>query len=909
MAILNVQDYGAAGDGSADDTEAIQAAIDDTSKGDTVYIPGTDAYYKVTSGSRAAVQCQTAADNVTIEGDGESSVVKLGDTDDSKNQAAFGAEGDGPTMSGILVRDLVFSGNVSENSNYSANAVSHYPSGTGHDITYRNVICEDSAGTGFANRGVSKITLENVTARNNTRHGFDFTADEDSGVTYDMEAHSIKSVNNGGTGLDFHRGKHLCETFYVENNDSGNKIGSSGGQPERMILRNGQIVGSNSSAWRSTGTGNSDVELENVQILDPEISGLNLRNDHNYTINSDVLVENANTSNSNSGWGCRLDESASLTVNGNLRVQSTNSNHGINHASSGSLEISTYYHSGNDDGALRHTDDGGLSIDERIEQESSYLDVPASGDVGAYAGDGIIDDGGSDDSDDSTSSDDPVFEAWTPQWSSGQSSWGVTSTDSNVEDSVLELTAGSSGRHALSCDTVGTATDVDMLGLVRVPSDDDNSSSWCRLIGRGAGTAGSETGYFVAFRDVPNLGIAKYSGGDSTMLSAESVDFTPGNWYYVRFNLSGSELKARYWSLGEDEPQDWLLTATDSEISGDGWVGVGGWSTDTQQWDTFSVATGGDTAQFVGVDSTPSVSVNNPADTDTVSDTVTVQVAARDTEDSDDALAVEYRIDDKSWTALSYNADSGYYEGSWDTTAVSDGEHALEAVAVDSAGNENSTTITVTTDNAGSGPAVDSLSMTEVETDNADAEFDVSWQVSDADADLASVEMGLKQDSDGSVEDSTTVEVSGESESGTTRLVASGDDGSGNSYSASLQVTDSSGNTTARTTAAGETEETSSSVPSIDRFSISEAGRPNPHADITTVWNVSDADGDLASVEIEVADSTGTVQGVTWTVSGKMASDTDTFKIKDGDGKTFDVSIVVTDTAGESAAETVSVTA
>ena len=600
MAILNVQDYGAAGDGSADDTEAIQAAIDDTSKGDTVYIPGTDAYYKVTSGSRAAVQCQTAADNVTIEGDGESSVVKLGDTDDSKNQAAFGAEGDGPTMSGILVRDLVFSGNVSENSNDSAKAVSHYPSGTGHDITYRNVICEDSAGTGFANRGVSKITLENVTARNNTRHGFDFTADEDSDVTYDMEAHSIKSVNNGGTGLDFHRGKHLCETFYVENNDSGNKIGSSGGQPERMILRNGQIVGSNSSAWRSTGTGNSDVELENVQILDPEISGLNLRDDHNYTINSDVLVESANTSNSNSGWGCRLDESASLTVNGNLRVQSTNSNHGINHASSGSLEVSSYYHSGNDDGALRHTDDGGLSIDERIEQESSYLDVPASGDVGAYAGDGIIDDGGSDDSDDSTSSDDPVFEAWTPQWSSGQSSWGVTSTDSNVEDSVLELTAGSSGRHALSCDTVGTATDVDMLGLVRVPSDDDNSSSWCRLIGRGAGTAGSETGYFVAFRDVPNLGIAKYSGGDSTMLSAESVDFTPGNWYYVRFNLSGSELKARYWSLGEDEPQDWLLTATDSEISGDGWVGVGGWSTDTQQWDTFSVATGGDTAQFVG---------------------------------------------------------------------------------------------------------------------------------------------------------------------------------------------------------------------------------------------------------------------------------------------------------------------
>ena len=104
------------------------------------------------------------------------------------------------------------------------------------------------------------------------------------------------------------------------------------------------------------------------------------------------------------------------------------------------------------------------------------------------------------------------------------------------------------------------------------------------------------------------------------------------------------------------------------------------------------------------------------------------------------------------------------------------------------------------------------------------------------------------------------------------------------------------------------TDSSSTSEPVIDRFSVSEAGRPNPHTNITVVWDVSDADGDLASVDIDISESSETVSGVTWSLSGATASDTDSFEIKQSDGQTFDVTLTVTDSSGNSESASTSVT-
>ena len=297
-------------------------------------------------------------------------------------------------------------------------------------------------------------------------------------------------------------------------------------------------------------------------------------------------------------------------------------------------------------------------------------------------------------------------------------------------------------------------------------------------------------------------------------------------------------------------------------------------------------------------DSAPSVSWVNPSAGKTVSGTIAVQIDASDSEDSDDSLAVTYSIDGGSSRSTSYNSTSGDYEDSWDSTAVSDGDHTLEASATDSAGNTGTSSVTVTTDNAESAPAVDSLSASEVETSDSDAEFDVSWDVSDSDGDLSSVDLTLTDDTDSESEDSASISVSGSSASGTTRLVAAGDDGSGNSYTVDATVTDSAGNSTTSSASPAESEDT----PSVDSLSASEAETSDGDAEFDVDWSVSDSDGDLSGLDLSLTDDTPGSNEQTASVSVSGSSDSGTTRLvasgDDGSGNSYTVSATVSDTDG-----------
>lgn len=88
-------------------------------------------------------------------------------------------------------------------------------------------------------------------------------------------------------------------------------------------------------------------------------------------------------------------------------------------------------------------------------------------------------------------------------------------------------------------------------------------------------------------------------------------------------------------------------------------------------------------------------------------------------------------------------------------------------------------------------------------------------------------------------------------------------------------------------------------TPTVDAYSVTETGEPNPHAEMTVDWTVSDPDGDLSSVEIEVFNNAGLlVDSATANVSGSSASGSDRFKIKHGGRTVYTVDITVIDGRG-----------
>ncbi|MFC6953551.1 S8 family serine peptidase [Halorubellus litoreus] len=454
-------------------------------------------------------------------------------------------------------------------------------------------------------------------------------------------------------------------------------------------------------------------------------------------------------------------------------------------------------------------------------------------------------------------------------WDVASLSLGASSGSSTVKDAcqyaydngvLLVAAAGNSGPCS---DCVGYPAAYSTVVAVSSTDSDDSLSSF------------SSTG--------PEVELAAPGGSIySTVVGGDYATFSGTSMACPHVSGAGAQLMDNGYTNTEARDQ---LTATaedlglDSNDQGSGLLDV-------------------DAAVDSSTDSAPSVSWVTPGDGDTVSGTVGVQIDATDSEDGDDTLDVTYAVDDGSARSTTYTS-AGYYEDDWDSTTVADGEHALEASATDSAGNTTTSTITVTTDNAESAPTVDSLSATEVETSDGDAEFDASWDVSDADGDLDAVDLTLTSDADGTTEDTASVAVSGDAASETTRLVAADDDGSGESYTVDLVVTDAAGASDSGSTTVNETESTNAApTPTIDRV----VDNSNPAWDRFDVsWSTTDADGNLDTVTVELRDNGGSVlDAASNDVSGGSASGTNGVRTKRTAGT---VAVVATDTEG--ATETV----
>jgi hypothetical protein len=428
--------------------------------------------------------------------------------------------------------------------------------------------------------------------------------------------------------------------------------------------------------------------------------------------------------------------------------------------------IKTLARSGN--GGLGDT--GAITI-EADEQGADPLtpDVPAASDVGINSE--------SDDSGEDTpsTSEPPLFDHWTPQWSSTTSDWSVDTGSELTGKSALafENTDGNRTRYAISADDVGRPEDVEVLDKFRVPSfaTDAEYGFHARVYLRASTANGIPNGYWIEVEDREDaFRLSKYTDGNVTTIARFGTP-QENKYFWRRFRVEGAELKAKVWPAGTDEPTEWDVIETDSDHA-DGWVGLGSFDPQRVETDVFSAATGGATAQSLASetkDTIPSVSWVTPIEGEPTSGEVTVQIAASDEEDAADELTVQHRVDDANWTEATYNADTGHHEGTWDTTGVDDGDYRLEARVTDSGGNDVTASITVTVDNetASNPPKIEAVDVSRTDIDGW-SRFDVDWTVTDADADLDMVVTTLH--SQGTVVAADSTRVSGDWDSYTHRL-------------------------------------------------------------------------------------------------------------------------------------------
>lgn len=868
MTTLDVTDYGATGNGSDDDTNAIQQAIDEASDGDTVYFPEPSDYYRIEySGDNTILVLDGSrhADDITLEGDGANTMIKLG-SNPSNNYALLRIQN--PSGWSATIRNMIWDGNrsVADNNSEPGHCLQFRDaSGTG-DIYVEDVVVQNGNTAGMSIQ-YGGVTVNRCTSRNNRTHGFVFaTGFSNEHDPRSVIKNSLSTNNNKKRGyycIDCSNGKGIVQDCVLQDGWGGTK--TSEGSID-FTYRRVRIQNNEDAVMRNTSSGGGvNVEFEDV-VAEGNAGSWRMGNHGNYSVIDDSAILAIN--NGDDGYEqIKIRDDATLDASdASVYSSLANGNEGLGSTTSASgSKINNYFYYQNDAGPTGSTDN--LTINNQEEQNKTNISgVPSASDVGAWSSD--------------TDSDtvDDSFDSWTPRWASTTDDWNIVPDSSFEGDNALEFhnNRNKRDRYGISWDEAGNPADVEVLDKFRVPSFNDDTSRGYhgRVYLRSSGSAGGENGYWIEIEHPENgFRLGKYTDNGLTTL-ARFGSPEENTFHYRRFRAEGDTLKAKVWPASEPEPSEWDVAVTDTDHV-EGWVGLGSFDAEAVETDVISVGTGGKRASSPSNDGAPSVSWVAPGDGNIVSGTETIQIDASDIED--DSLVINFRTNEETWQATSYNTETGYYENTWDTTNMTDGDHTLEAEAIDSAGNSASTTISVSVDNALN---IDTVGVNNVDGSSAALIGDLT-SLNTADA-TGYFEWRQQGTDTWSTVGEQTLASTGEFSADLTGLSAE------TAYEFRAVVETSGydkGKTRSFNTGVGGTSL------SIDRSEVTDKSNPSWNW-YEVDWSVSDPEGNLNTVISELQYGGSTVVSESTSVSGDTASFTHEIRVK---GPVDSVSLSVND--------------
>lgn len=136
----------------------------------------------------------------------------------------------------------------------------------------------------------------------------------------------------------------------------------------------------------------------------------------------------------------------------------------------------------------------------------------------------------------------------------------------------------------------GTATGTEV--LVRCQPADTTSD-----IGTIARFVDANNFYYGVFEAGKAL-IGKDVSGTFTTINSVAFSYSTSNFYWLRFNLVGTNLKLKIWQDGTGEPGSWTVTTTDASLSSGGY-GLGSDAVGSTNFDHLTVTDAATAVHFL----------------------------------------------------------------------------------------------------------------------------------------------------------------------------------------------------------------------------------------------------------------------------------------------------------------------